>query len=258
MIKAKGKATPYSPMAKQPSLSVKLLSCPQCDFKVRTMVALKNHIKITHRSENDKCQVCGFVSKTNDIKEHMDQFHLVHQSILKQNELKRKKSVVCCDKCGVTADTKKKMREHKLLQHPVLEETSSSSEPSPPRKKQIKPVGVQIVENGEVEMIDIETIEAKQDNMDEKKNQIEIEKDIIIKAQDKNIKDQAKAIEGLKEDVTILHESIEKKNKPEVKVTPEVTPIPKFLTPVQAQHLKDLEGIRMKADGNPGGDCLSS
>ena len=37
-----------------------------------------------------------------------------------------------------------------------------------------------------------------------------------------------------------------------------VGPIPDHLTPVQDQHLPDLNGIRMKADGNPGGDCLSS
>ena len=35
-------------------------------------------------------------------------------------------------------------------------------------------------------------------------------------------------------------------------------PIPDHLTPVQDQHLNDLHGLRMKADGHPGGDCLSS
>ena len=38
----------------------------------------------------------------------------------------------------------------------------------------------------------------------------------------------------------------------------ESKPIPDHLSPVQKQHLNDLYGIRMKCDGNPGGDCLSS
>ena len=35
-------------------------------------------------------------------------------------------------------------------------------------------------------------------------------------------------------------------------------PIPAHLNPVQEKHLKDLCGLKMKCDGNPGGDCLSS
>ena len=33
--------------------------------------------------------------------------------------------------------------------------------------------------------------------------------------------------------------------------TPPIGPIPNHLTPVQDHHLHDLQGIRMKADGNP-------
>ena len=257
LIKAKGKATPYSPMKKHPSLAVKPLSCPECAFKVKSVVVLKNHIIKTHKPSNNKCHICGFEADTNDFKEHMDQLHLVHHSINIQNILKRKKSIIGCDKCGVTADTQKKMKEHKLLQHPVPEETSSASEPSPPRKKQVKPVEMKIVENAEVELMDIDNLESKQDNHMDVGNHDAAIKDTIIKAQEKTIKDQAEAIKALREDVTILHDVIEKKNT-KVKVTPQIKPIPKFLSPVQDQHLKDLEGIRMKCNGNPGGDCLSS
>ena len=45
---------------------------------------------------------------------------------------------------------------------------------------------------------------------------------------------------------------------PKIKVSQEVKPIPNHLSPVQAKHLKDLLGIKMKCDGNMEGDCLSS
>ena len=54
LIKAKGKATPYSPMKKPPSLAVKLLSCPECAFQVKSVVVLKNHIIKTHKPSNSK------------------------------------------------------------------------------------------------------------------------------------------------------------------------------------------------------------
>ena len=266
LIKAKSKAKGYSPMVRQPSLAVKLLSCAECDFKAKTMVTLRNHIIKNHKSPKNRCDICGFECNTDDMKEHMDQFHIVHQSIKKQNQLKRKKSVVGCDECGVTADNQKKLKEHKLLQHPVKEDTSSASEPSPPRKKQEKQIKVKIDNGKEVEISDIETnkVETKEvsdkveEAMEEDDTQLNLNKDSIIKAQEQMIKDQAKDILGLKEDVNILHDAIARSKKTQNKVTLEMKPVPKFLTPVQAQHLKDLEGFRMKSNGNPGGDCLSS
>ena len=47
-------------------------------------------------------------------------------------------------------------------------------------------------------------------------------------------------------------------NRKKKEVSPPIKPIPKFLSPVRAQHLKDLERIRMECNANPGGDCLSS
>ena len=171
LLNAKGKAKPYSPLVKQPSLSVKLLACTECDFKIKNVAALKNHITVNHRSLKCKCDTCGFESGANEMESHNREFHLVHQSIKKQN--KRKKVVLGCDKCGVTVDTQRKLRSHKESQHPVSIETSSSPDPSPPRKKLVKQVeGLTVeeakliikeaekkvtvtVEEAEVEMVDM-------------------------------------------------------------------------------------------------------
>ena len=62
----------------------------------------------------------------------------------------------------------------------------------------------------------------------------------------------------MKETIEALYESRDKSVKPKNKKSNESKPIPDHLSPVQKQHLNDLYGIRMKCDGNPGGDCLSS
>ena len=40
LLQAKNKTKPCTPLIKQPSLSIKLLSCSQCDYKSKTMIAL--------------------------------------------------------------------------------------------------------------------------------------------------------------------------------------------------------------------------
>ena len=35
-------------------------------------------------------------------------------------------------------------------------------------------------------------------------------------------------------------------------------PFPAHLNPVQEKHLKDLFGLKMKCNSNPGGECLNS
>ena len=60
LLKAKNRVKPYTPIVKQPSLSIKLLSCNDCNFKAKTMVLLKNHIQNTHTTTKNKCDVCGF------------------------------------------------------------------------------------------------------------------------------------------------------------------------------------------------------
>ena len=108
LLTSKGKSKPYSPLVKQPSLSIKLLSCTDCDYKSKSVVVLKNHIMKNHKTRNSKCDVCGFQSNAEEMKDHHNEFHLLHQNIVNQN--KRKKIVFCCDKCGVTVDTKTKLK----------------------------------------------------------------------------------------------------------------------------------------------------
>ena len=207
---------------------------------------------MNHKSLNCKCDTCGFESGLNEMESHNKEFHLVHQSIKIQN--KRKKSVFGCDKCGITVDTQRKLRSHKGSQHPVSVETSSSSEPSPPRKKTVKQVAKVIVEDTEVEMVDIKKVEEKPLVEEDKVT----ETDQIIKSQERQIKAQAEEIESMKQSIDALHEERDRARKPTNKIPCEIKPIPNHLTPVQSQHLKDLYGIRMKCNGNPGGDCLSS
>ena len=267
MLKAKGKAKPYTLMVKQPSLSIKLLSCNECNFKIKIMVALNNHINSNHRSKKSKCDVCGFESKEEDVKDHMSEFHIVHQNIKAQN--KRKKATFDCDECGVTVDAKHKLKNHKESQHLVSSETLSSSEPSPPRKKPLKHVEDNNDNNSEVEMMDIkevEQVENKEGNKDESMEHKEkIHTDELLK-KDENIKSQAKMIEEQANKIKKIDDNVEllelmkssKVTGPWVRPANQQKPILNHLTPVQDRHLKDLMGIRMKCNGNPGGDCLSS
>ena len=106
----KNNAKPYSPFVGQPSLSVKLLCCTICDFKIKSVAALKQHMIKNHKSPTIKCDVCGFESNERDVINHKHEFHLVHQQIQKQ--AKRKKAIFTCCQCGITVDTKKKLNNH--------------------------------------------------------------------------------------------------------------------------------------------------
>ena len=188
LLTAKGKAKPYSPLIKQPSLSVKLLACTECDFKIKSVAALKNHITINHKSLKVKCHTCGFESDLNEMESHNKEFHLVHQSIKKQN--KRKKVVYGCDKCGVTVDTQRKLRTHKEGQHPL--ETSSSCEPSPPRKKVVKQMEDVTVKESKLEVKEFE------DKQKEQKDKVKAEEAEVEMLDINEVEDQTKYQECVK------------------------------------------------------------
>ena len=101
---------------------------------------------------------------------------------------------------------------------------------------------------------------ADTDIMDSKDNEedIQVKKDEIIKAQAKQIKDQEKELLTLKENQKEILQALDRSKGKHIKVSNKPKPIPPHLSPVQNKHLKDLEGLKMKFDGNPGGDCLSS
>ena len=189
LTKAKGKAKPYCPIVKQPSLSTKLLACTKCDFKVKSVVVLKNHISKNHTQKKCSCEICGFESSIEDMQDHMKEFHIVHHNIIKQN--KRKNVTFACDKCGVTVDTNKKLKTHIEHQHPEPSEISSSPEPSPPRKKPV--IQVQVEEEKE-EIMDTEEVGKIEEN-DLKK---ETYKDELIKTQAKQLEEQSKEISEMK------------------------------------------------------------
>ena len=87
----------------KPIVSFKLLSCNLCDFKTKTNVSLKTHITRLHnpsvekiQSKQEKCDMCGFDSDPSDMKNHKEEFHLVHQNLKLQskgNNLKRDRSI---------------------------------------------------------------------------------------------------------------------------------------------------------------------
>ena len=62
----------------------------------------------------------------------------------------------------------------------------------------------------------------------------------------------------MKENQKEILEALDRSKGKHIKVSNRLKPIPPHPSPVQNKHLKDLEGIRMKVDGNPGGDYLSS
>ena len=162
------------------------------------------------------------------------------------------------DKCTVTTDSNKKLKSHIESQHPKMEDSSSSPDPSPPRKK---PVRQPISENKSHLIKKSEDTKHEVENMEQDENEKETDnkkKEDIIESQAKLIAEQAKELEKVKSDNSDLIKSIEATRRPTNKVSQEFKPIPDHLSPVQSQHLNDLLGIRMKCDGNPGGDCLSS
>ena len=160
--------------------------------------------------------------------------------------------MIGCDKCGVTADTKYKLRRHKESQHPV--EPSSSSERSLPRKKPAQIVEVKNINEAEVNITD------KMDCETSDTNDLpdSIAKDKIIRNQANTIEKQADAIKKLEENMKSLVQKTNEKVTPNVNFSNKKRPIPNHLTAVKEEHLKDLAGYKMKCDGNPGGDCLSS
>ena len=123
----------------------------------------------------------------------MKEFYMVHSTILAQTKEKRKKSVIGCAQCGVTVDTKPKLRRHMESQHPFCKD-SSSSEQSPPRKKAVKLVEVKNVQDQGVDIIDemeLDTSDCTQDIPDT------TIKDDLIKNQGDLVKNQAKDIKRL-------------------------------------------------------------
>ena len=216
LLKAKSKAKPYSPTVKQPSLSTKMFSCTECDFKSKTLVPLKNHMTKNHKSVKSRCELCGFQATDNDVAAHIKEFHLVHNTIAAQNKEKRKKSVIGCDQCGVTVDNKNKLRRHKESQHPVCEESSSSSKKSPPRKKPLTVVEVKNVNEAEVNMLDLMELDTPDENKDHLDS---LAKEEIIKNQAIIINNQAKAIKRLEENVESLAKSKNENKTPKVEVS---------------------------------------
>ena len=144
---------------------------------------------------------------------HNREFHLLHQSIKKQN--KRKKVVLGCDKCGVTVDTLRKLRSHKESQHPVSIETSSSPDPSPPRKKLVKQVEGLTVEEAKliikeaekkvtvtVEEAEVEMVDMNKSEYQDKDEETEVsKKDELIKSQAEQIEHKFKEIASMKETI---------------------------------------------------------
>ena len=168
------------------------------ELRIKTMAALKNHIMKNHQTDKNKCSICGFESNESDMEDHNRQFHLVHENLKSQN--KRKKVTFGCDECGVTVDSENKLKDHKDLQHAATVETSSSPEPSPPRKKPTKLVEVPIVAEAKVDRVDIlKETDTEVEMIDEEQTNNDLQKDELIMTQAKTIEDQAKELVVLKE-----------------------------------------------------------
>ena len=100
--------------------------------------------------------------------------------------------------------------------------------------------------------MDVETDHVNKDIPDS------LAKDDIIKNQANIIEKQAEAIKRLEDNVEKLVKSKTEEKTPSVKVSLKAKPIPDHLSAVKEEHIKDLKGHKMKCNGNPGGDCLSS
>ena len=74
----------------------------------------------------------------------------------------------------------------------------------------------------------------------------------------KIIEDQNACIREMEQNVDLLTKWKDEVKAPKIKIAHKKKAIPKHLSLVHKAHLKDLCGLRMKSDGKPGGDCLSS
>ena len=90
-----------------------------------------------------------------------------------------------CAVYGITLDSKRKLNNHSESQHPTSEETSSSSEPSAPRKKQEK---LKINVSNDEEVVDIMDLD-----------QVEEKKEEVIELADTNIMDLKNNEEDIQE-----------------------------------------------------------
>ena len=115
-------------------------------------------------------------------------------------------------------------------------------------------------DNADIEMCDIKEADIVTNSFSE--DLVEsARKDEIIKSQLQVIKNQAEIIQKMKDKDKKDPDQIQSKtvkSKSIPKSSNELKYLPKHLSPVHAKHHTDLGGYKMKADGNAGGDCLSS
>ena len=147
--------------------------------------------------------------------------------------------MISCDECSVTTDSKKKLKNHKQSQHPKLVESSSSPDPSPPRKK-LERLLITVPE-AEVQILDLKKSEFKAQDvgsktdteMDFEETETEnffFEKDQQLEAQAKLIYEQAKELKCIKDHNEELLMRINASKAPKIKVSQEVKPIPNHLS----------------------------
>ena len=196
----------------------------------------KSVSRVTSKCKLFACDLCNFETKFGSaLKAHKTR---IHKEVPTMN-------LIRCDVCESNFKSKSLLEMHKL-EHKTGEKRSQESispSSSPPRKRHELPKIDDAIE-GEVEMMDVE-IEAN---------------DLVNRLLERRIKELEKVIEDQRKlnekEQTKLMQQIE--NLMIVESSMNKIDIPKHLSSVRKEHLKNLRGYRMRYKTVPNGACLEN
>lgn len=183
------------------------ISCDVCDYKAENKSDMIDHIEAKHDSKKifdevlQSCRISGADKiEGTSIEELSSLMDDVSQCDEKSSNRKRIKSSFKCDNCQSTFDDENRLKEHIAQQHPIFGPAilylnrDDKTQTSPPRKFQ------NIVDDSDVEMKEVDSIENETNDMKIKEWSKELE---IV--QDENFK--------LKKEIIKLKENIEVSKK---------------------------------------------
>ena len=259
LLAARGRGT----LSSQPLLSIKILSCDQCNWKTKTRPALKAHMTRLHgaistqiKSSQDKCDICGFNSTTAELDNHMKEFHLVHNNIKLHRKipsnLKRNRSVKSTKDISPPMSPPKK----KTIIETNIEMVEMPVNPTPKETTSLNEIKFnELKQSYEKRIQELEAIVKR--HIEEKKiSQENVSKMEVMDTTENIVKD--KEIIAL----TQNEESSKDDNVVEIKLVGQnKIEIKKMLAPlqnVQVEHIPLLKGFKKVLGGISDGACATN
>ena len=267
----------------QESKDMESYCCEECKFMATSQKCLKIHIAFVHEPIFFKCEVCPMITRTElALHYHIDIKHNTHWDVeAKQDkniklEPNETTSMIQCEFCEKTFVSDKGITIHTSKIHKKEYKNKHKSHKEPGNKCYICGFMFITEEAFKAHTEEIhhqEYIIQRSDSLsksppskkvkEHQSENMDLEQSDIFKLKDEKITELTCKVNQLQLKLKEKEENntnlvTTKDCKYDMGKNINKGPIPHYLTPVQDQHLPDLNGIKMKADGNPGGDCLSS